>query len=68
MLIPPNFNELPEVEKLRLVLNKPVNVKYTAQFIINIFDIRSKVVNKLSVFNPFHLVPHDQCPACTPVQ
>ena len=27
--IPPNFNELPEVEKFRMVLNKPENVKYT---------------------------------------
>ena len=51
MVIPPNFNELPEVEKFRMVLNKPENVKYAGQFVINIFDIRSKVVNK---------IPHDQ--------
>ena len=49
MVIPPNFNELPEVEKFRMVLNKPENVKYTGQFVINIFDIRSKVVNKIPV-------------------
>ena len=67
MVIPPNFSELPEVEKFRLVLNNPENVKYTAQFVINIFDIRSKVVNKIPVFNPLHLVPQDQCPACNPV-
>ena len=34
MVIPPNFNELPEVEKFRMVLNKPENVKYTGQFVI----------------------------------
>ena len=68
MVIPPNFTDLSEVEKLRLVLNNPENVKLTAQFVISSFDVRSKVVNKLPVFNPFHLVPHDQCPACHPVQ
>ena len=68
MVILPNFNELPELEKFWMVLNKPENVKYTGKFVINIFDIRSKVVNKIPVFNHFHLVPHDQCPACTLVQ
>ena len=68
MVISPNFNELPVVEKFKMVLNMPENVKYTGQFVINIFDIRSKVVNKIPVFNHFHLVPHDQCPAWTLVQ
>ena len=53
MVIPPNFNELPELEKFWMVLNKPENVKYTGKFVINIFDIRSKVVNKMPVFNHF---------------
>ena len=68
MVIPPNFNELPESEKFWMVLNKPENVKYTGKFVINIFDICSKVVNKIPVFNPFNLVPHDQCPAWALVQ
>ena len=68
MVIPTNFIDLSEDEKLQLVLNNPENVKLTAQFVISSFDIRSKVLNKLPVFNPFHLVPHDQCPACHPVQ
>ena len=62
------FQNLPDVEKLNLVLNQHSNVKHTAQFIIVSFDIRSKAVNKLPMYNPFHLVPHDQCPACHPVQ
>ena len=68
MVIPANFSQLPETEKFQLVLNNPENVKNTAQYVINIFEIRSKVVNKLPVYKPFHLVPHDQCPACHPVQ
>ena len=67
MAIPTNFIDLSEVEKPQLVLNNPENLKVTAQFVISSFDGRIKVLNKLPLFNPFHLVPHDQCPACHPV-
>jgi hypothetical protein len=68
MELPTNFEtETPE-KKFDLVLNEPKNVKLTAQFLINIFDTRSKIVNNLpSTNNPvslFHLSPQDQCPAC----
>ena len=68
---PTNFLTNSPEKKLDLVLNDPRNVKLTAQFLINIFDIRSKIVNSLpstndatSTSNLFHLLPHDQCPAC----
>ena len=66
---PENFLELPEEEKVGIVLNHPSNVKLTAQYIINIFDIRSKIMSRLpSEPKVLHLLPHDQCPACNPVQ
>ena len=77
IVVPANFLTLPPEYKLDLVLNDPNNVKLTAQYIINIYDIRSKVINKLpsttnlystnnatSTNTLFHLQPHDQCPAC----
>ena len=67
LLIPPNFTDLAEVEKLRLILNDPNNVKLTAQHVINTLEIRSKVINQLPMFNTFHLEPHDQCLACHPL-
>ena len=70
LTVPDNFLTLPEAEKLDFVLNTHSNVKPTAQYIINIFDKRSKIVNNLpSAMNDntvlYHLEPHDQCPACT---
>ena len=44
--IPVNFATLDSAGKLKLVLNEPQNVKITAQFIIDAFNIRSKIVNK----------------------
>jgi hypothetical protein len=71
LAIPENFLVLPQAEKLHLVLNHPSNVKPTAQYIIDIFDIRSKIINNQPSINNqqstnyiFHLLPHDQCPAC----
>ena len=66
-----NFlQESPEI-RFNLVMNEHNNVKHTAQFLINIFDSRSKIVTKLpsidyatSTNNLFHLLPQDQCPAC----
>ena len=64
------LQESPEI-KYNLVLNEHNNVKHNAQFLINIFDSRSKIVTKLpsidyatSTNNLFHLLPQDQCPAC----
>ena len=66
--VPDNFITETQEKKLDLVLNDHSNVKLTAQFIINIFDIRSKIVNNLPNANStnaiFHLSPQDQCPAC----
>ena len=43
---PDNFDAINEGEKLSIVLNVPENVKSTAQFIIDAYHIRSKIVNK----------------------
>ena len=66
---PENFSVLPQAEKFSVILNHPSNVKQTAQYIINIFDIRSKIMNSKNENVPrlVHLLPHDQCPACTPI-
>ena len=45
LCIPDNFEQLPEGEKLKIVLNKPENVKLTAQYLIKVMDLRS-LVNK----------------------
>ena len=54
-------------QKLKLVLNDHNNVKLSAQFLINIYDVRSKLVTSHRDQNivMYHLLPHDQCPACT---
>ena len=44
MTLPTNFIELPTNIKLKIVLNDPLNVKFTAQFITNSFNIRSKIL------------------------
>jgi hypothetical protein len=43
---PENFENLDEGSKLSIVLNVPENVKKTAQFIINAYNMRSKKLNK----------------------
>ena len=42
---PENFCDLLTAEKLKVVLNWPENVKLTAQFLIDAFNKRSKIVN-----------------------
>ena len=64
---PQDFPILPPSQKLNIVLNQAENVKKTAQYIINIYDKRSKVVSNLNSTNQdiiYHIFPHDQCPAC----
>ena len=43
---PDNFDTINEGEKLCIVLNAPENVKSTAQFIIDAYHMRNKIVNK----------------------
>ena len=67
---PENFSILPPSEKLKIVLNHDQNVKKSAQYIINIYDKRSKIVSNLPNAIQdrnivYHIFPHDQCPACT---
>ena len=64
--IPEYFCTLPPSEMFCIVLNNDKNVKITAQYIIDIYDIRSKIVSNLtSAKNDIiHLSPDDQCPAC----
>ena len=67
---PANFVNLPHNEMLGIVLNNHSNVKQTAQYIIDIFDKRSKILNNRPITNQnndtlYHLFPHEQCPACT---
>ena len=62
LTVPEDFMTLPEAVRLDLVLNTHSNVKLTAQYIINIFDKRSKVVNDLPIQENtvlYHLEPHD---------
>ena len=66
---PENFPILPPSEKLRIALNHDQNVKKSAQYIINIYEKRSKIVSNLPNVNQdrntvYHIFPHDQCPAC----
>ena len=42
--VPDNFSELVSAEQLKLVLNSPENVKVTAQFILDAYNMRSKIV------------------------
>ena len=39
--IPENFRQLPKQDQLKLVLNKPENVKHTAQYLVSLMDLRS---------------------------
>jgi len=45
LCIPENFRQLSEQEKLKIVLNKPENVKQTSQYLIALMDLRS-LLNK----------------------
>ena len=47
MTLPNNFDNLPLETKLSTVLNDPQNVKFTAQFILNAFNLRSKILSKI---------------------
>ena len=54
-----------EGELLGLALNDPKFVKITAQYIIYIFDVRSRIVNNYSeVIDRYHISPVEECPAC----
>ena len=46
IFIPDNFHNLPKSEKLDLVLNRPENVRQTAQYLISVMDLRS-LLNKV---------------------
>ena len=67
LIIPTNFLTLQPGEKLDLVLNNHCNVKLTSQYIVNIFDIRSKIISSLPTpqsENIYHILPRDECSAC----
>ena len=38
--------QLEACEKFKIIFNESSNVKATAQFVIDLYDIRSKLVNK----------------------
>ena len=46
IVIPENFSDLDVSEKFKIVLNNAQNVKFSAQFIVDAFNLRSKFVNK----------------------
>ena len=41
-----DFVNLDPSEKFKVIFDQPENIKLTAQFIINIFDLRSKIISK----------------------
>ena len=43
--LPENFGGLQDFEQLGIVLNKAENVKLTSQFLIDAYDMRSKILN-----------------------
>ena len=66
---PENFLTLPQNEMLSIVLNEHDNVKHTAQYIIDIYDKRSKLLHNVpNVYQNrtdlYHIDPQNQCPAC----
>ena len=68
--IPNNFSTLNDNQRMKIVLNDHNNVKLSAQYLINIYDKRSKIVTSKTTNDDqnivlYHLLPHDQCPACT---
>ena len=44
LTLPPDYNLLNKYERLKIVLNDANNVKFTAQFIIEAMNIRSKAI------------------------
>ena len=46
--IPENFETIDDASKLSIVLNMPENCKYTAQFIVDAYGMRRKLINKFS--------------------
>ena len=46
LVLPDNYGNLSDSEKLSTVLNVPDNVKPTAQFLIDAYGVRSKILNK----------------------
>ena len=45
--IPENFETIDEASKLNIILNMPENCKYTAQFIVDAYGMRSKILNNI---------------------
>ena len=43
---PENFMQLEDSEKMKIVLNVSSNVKATAQYLVDLYDFRSKIVKK----------------------
>ena len=43
LILPANFLDLNETEKLKLVLNIPENVRHTAQFLVSVMDLRCQL-------------------------
>ena len=43
---PENFQHLPATQKLKIVLDSPLNVKITAQYLVDISNLRSKILTK----------------------
>ena len=43
LLLPANFLDLNETEKLKLVLNRPENVRHTAQYLVSVMDFRCQM-------------------------
>ena len=70
LITPNNFSTLHDSQRMKIVFNDHNNVKLSAQYLINIYDKRSKIVT-IKTSNDdqnnvlYHLLPHDQCPACT---
>ena len=48
MSLPANFESLSFQEKFKIVLNKPENIKPTAIFIFNAYNLRSKILKWLN--------------------
>ena len=49
---PNNFLNLGAAEKIKVVLNWPENVKCTAQYLIDICNVRSKIIHKKTENDP----------------
>ena len=45
LITPENFENYDNVEKLKIVLSAPENVKLTAQFLVDICNVRSKLLS-----------------------